>query len=66
MESPDSERKPELNPRLKAKARLPKLSEMKVRIETALNSKELPTTKQRIIEGIACGILAGIVLFLIV
>ena len=66
MERPDLRKKPELNPRLKAKARLPKLSELKAKIETTLNSKEPPTTKQRIIEGTACAIVAGLVLFMII
>lgn len=66
MESHDINEKPKLNPELETKANLPRLHELKVKVQTILNSRELPSTRQRIIEGTVCGIIAGIAILLIV
>jgi hypothetical protein len=58
-ESPQLPERPQLNPELKVKAKLPSLNKLRA----WLDSKEAPTTRQRVLEHLTCGVIAGIVLW---
>jgi hypothetical protein len=58
---PQSEGKLKLNPALEAIAKLPGVR----KIKAFLSNKEPPTTQTRLIEGIVCSVLAGLMLLLI-
>lgn len=61
MDGPDNEGT-KLNPELERRAKLPSLSRMRV----WLDRKEVPSTRQRILEGVTCGVVAGIVIWLMI
>lgn len=61
MDGPDNEGT-KVNPELEQRAKLPSLAKMRA----WLDRKEVPSTRQRILEGVTCGVVAGIVIWLMI
>lgn len=60
MDGPDN-REPKLNPELERRAKLPSLKKMRA----WLDEKEVPSTRRRILEGVMCALVAGVMLWMV-
>jgi hypothetical protein len=58
---PSQEEGPKLNPELERRAKLPSLAKIRV----WLSKKEESSASQRLVEGVTCGVVAGVILWLL-
>ena len=60
MDGPDNEG-PKLNPELEQRAKIPSLTKLRA----WLDRKEIPSTRQRILEGVVCALVAGVMIWMV-
>ena len=58
---PSLEEGPKLNPELEHRAKLPPSL---AKLRAWLTEKEIPSTSRRLAEGVTCGVVAGVIIWL--